>query len=67
MGSDEVLVSEAASELKMSHVSVWRHIRDKRLPARRLGPIWLIKRTDLDAFKAKDRPRGRPRKQTPPA
>lgn len=65
MGGDEVLVSEAACELGMSHVSVWRHINSKKLPARRVGPIWLIKREDLDAFKSRDRKAGRPRKQPP--
>jgi len=58
--TDAALVSEAAQELGMSHVSVWRHIQAKNLPAERLGPIWLIQRADLDAFKAKPRPVGRP-------
>lgn len=58
-----MVLSEAARELKMSHVSVWRHVQAKRLPARRVGPIYLVKREDLEAFKAKHRPIGRPRKQ----
>ena len=61
-GRDVVTVQQAATELEMSHVSVWRYIKAKRLPAERVGPIYLIDRTDLDAFKAQDRPIGRPRK-----
>lgn len=58
-----MLVSEVAQELKVSHVTVWRHIvKSKQLPARKVGPIYLVKRADLDAFKARHRPVGRPRK-----
>jgi len=62
-----MLVSEVAKELAVSHVTVWRHINSKKLPARRVGPIWLVKRRDLDAFKALDRQVGRPRKPSPDA
>jgi excisionase family DNA binding protein len=58
---DDMLISEVAQELKVSHVTVWRHIRSKKLPARRVGPIYLVKRHDFEAFKALDRPIGRPR------
>lgn len=65
MGEREVVtVHEAAIELGVSHVSVWRYIDKGRLPARRVGPIYLIDQSDLDAFKAIKRPKGRPRKST---
>lgn len=58
---EDVVLSEAARELGMSHVSVWRHVQSGKLPARKVGPIYLVKRADLDAFKARDRKIGRPK------
>lgn len=65
MEDDVVLVPEAAAELGVSRYTVWRYIDSKRLPARRLGRDWLIRRIDLAALKADMPKRGRPRK--PPA
>jgi excisionase family DNA binding protein len=66
MGEEEdVVLSDAARELGVSHVTAWRHIKSGKLIARRVGPIYLIKRRDLDAFKAARKPAGRPRKPTP--
>ena len=63
MGDEaDVVLSAAAKELGMSHVSVWRHVQSGKLPARKVGPIYLVKRRDLEEFKAKQRPIGRPRK-----
>lgn len=62
---EEVVLSEAARELNMSHVSVWRHVDSGKLKARKVGPIWLIRREDLEAFKRLDRRIGRPRKPRP--
>lgn len=59
-----MVLSEAARLLGMSHVSAWRHIKAGRLVARRVGPIWVVKRRDLEAFKANRNPIGRPRKPT---
>lgn len=68
MGDEsEMVLSEAARELNLSHVSVWRFIQAGRLPARRVGPIWLVKRSDVEAFKIRERPIGRPRKPRPAA
>lgn len=64
---EEVVLSEAARELNMSHVSVWRHVDSGKLKARKVGPIWLIRREDLEAFKRLDRRIGRPRKPRPAA
>jgi len=62
MGDEkEMVLSEAARELSLSHVSVWRYIQAGRLPARKVGPIYVIKRTDLEAFKASRRKPGRPK------
>ncbi len=62
-----MVLSEAARELNMSHVSVWRHVDSGKLKARKVGPIWLIRREDLEAFKRLDRRIGRPRKPRPAA
>lgn len=56
-----MVLSEVARELGISHVSVWRFIRANRLPARKVGPIWLVKRSDLETFKAGRRGPGRPK------
>ena len=55
-------VTKAAEELKLSTNRVRELITLGKLPAQRLGREWAILRTDLDEFKAKDRPPGRPRK-----
>lgn len=63
MEDDElVLLPDAARELGISHVTAWRYVKAKRLTAHKLGPMYVIRRKDLDAFKAKSRPVGRPRK-----
>ena len=64
---EEVVLSKAARELNMSHVSVWRHVQAGRLKARRVGPIWLVKREDVEAFRRLNRPIGRHRRPRPPA
>ena len=58
---DEMVLSEVARELGVSHVSVWRFIQANRLPARKVGPIYVVKRSDLEAFKARRRGPGRPK------
>jgi excisionase family DNA binding protein len=58
---EEVVLSAAARELGVSHVTIWRHVQAGKLKARKVGPIYLVKRADLDAFKAARRGPGRPR------
>lgn len=62
MGDEEVVLSDAARELGFSHVTAWRYVQSGRLVARRVGPIYVVKRSDLEAFKAVRRQAGRPRK-----
>lgn len=66
IGDDEFILSAAARELGVSHVTAWRHIQAGKLKARKVGPIYLIKRRDLDAFIATRRGVGRPRNASPP-
>lgn len=57
-----MVLSKAAEELGISHVSAWRHVQSGKLVARKVGPIYLIRRRDLEAFKATRKKAGRPRK-----
>lgn len=57
-----MVLSDAARELNVSRVTAWRHVQSGRLKARKVGPIYLVKRADLEDFKANRRPIGRPRK-----
>jgi excisionase family DNA binding protein len=57
-------VATAAVELNISENRVRQLIYLGKLPAQRLGREWAITRPDLDKFKAKPRPEGRPKKLT---
>lgn len=63
---------EAARELGMSHVSLWRLVRANRIPVVQVGTVTAnkhvfgIRRDELEAFKRKDRPVGRPRTKRKP-
>ncbi len=58
---EEVVLSEAARLLGFSHVTAWRHVQAGNLKARRVGPIYLVKRADLEAFEANRKEAGRPK------
>ena len=60
MGADEVTTTMAAAELGVSTTAVLHLIRRSRLPARKLGPIWVIARADLDAYRASVAHKGKP-------
>lgn len=60
---DEILtLPVAARELGISHVTLYRLVKAGRVPTVRIGPIYGVRRADLEAFKSLDRPRGRPKK-----
>lgn len=56
-------VQEAAEELDIGDVRVRQLIYKGDLPAKQIGWQWVILRPDLDAYKKRRRPPGRPRKQ----
>lgn len=62
---------EAAGYLGVSHVTAWRIVvREKLIPATKIGQTWAVWRSALDAYKANppERPKaGRPRKDQPAA
>jgi excisionase family DNA binding protein len=52
---DLLLVDEVAAELRISAVSVRRHIRSGVLPGVRVGGLLRVARADLDAYLAGSR------------
>jgi len=50
MAQHLVTVEQAAKELSLHPKTVLRYIRDKRLPATRVGRAYRILRSELDAF-----------------
>jgi excisionase family DNA binding protein len=59
-------IPQAAARLGLDRTRVWRLVRDGRIPAQRVGPLWLIRQSDLDAFADEPRPPGRPPWRKPP-
>ena len=58
-------IPQAAKEIGMSRVVLWRHVKKGHIPVEEAGPYVLIDAEDLARFKAQDRkagwPAGRPR------
>lgn len=50
--SDSIGLNEAADELGVHYMTVYRHVRTGRLPATRLASGWSVSRRDLDAYRA---------------
>jgi excisionase family DNA binding protein len=58
----DLTTTQAAQLLGVGAAAVRAMIRVGTLPARRIGPMWLVRRADVEA--ARTRPgRGRPRKK----
>ena len=55
-----ITVSEAAKELNVSARRIHQFIKEKRLPAEKLGAYYVIKSADLDLIR--DRQIGRPKR-----
>jgi len=51
-------VSQAAQELERTPVTIRKLCQSGKLPAIKLGTMWLISRTDLDEFKRLNRTHG---------
>jgi excisionase family DNA binding protein len=58
-------IPEAADEIGISRVVLWRLVRKGTLPSIPAGRFRLIDADDLAAFAAKDRKPGRPRRPAP--
>lgn len=70
MGERRLLtIPQAAREIGMSRVVLWRHVRKGNIPSEQAGPYVLIDADDLAAFKAQERrpgwKPGRPRRPRP--
>lgn len=59
-GMEIVGVTSAAEEIGISTNRVRELIHLGKLPAQKVGREWAITRKDLEAFKARERPVGRP-------
>lgn len=62
-------IPQAADEIGMSRVVLWRHVRKGAIPTVDAGPYRLIDADELAKFQAQRRKPGRPRgsKNRPPA
>lgn len=62
-------IPEAAREIGMSRVVLWRHVKKGTIPSIGTEQVRLIDADDLAKFQAQERPagwpKGRPRKQPP--
>lgn len=55
-------MTQVAEALGMHRTAVYKTVRQGRLPARRIGSTWLVRRCDLKTYRAATRhARGRPR------
>lgn len=58
MTTDDLLTTaEAAAIADVQPDAIRRAVRDGRLPAVQRGPLWLIRRSDLDGYKPVRKPR----------
>lgn len=56
-----ITVAEAAEIVGVTPARVRQLIREGRLPAESVGPIWLLRRGQVTTFARKPRPNGRPK------
>ena len=56
-----ITITEATERTGYGKSWIHKLVQDKRLKARKVGPIWTINAKALDAFKALDRPAHRPK------
>lgn len=52
MAEDELVLSEAAQRIGVSSAALRQAIERGRLPARRVGPLWVVTTADIDAYAA---------------
>jgi hypothetical protein len=58
-------IPDAAREIGMSRVVLWRHVRAKHIASERYGKYTLIDSEELERFRQQERNPGRPRKTGP--
>jgi hypothetical protein len=59
---DHLLLAEAAADLGLTTHALIKAITRQQIAGEKLGPVWVIHRSELDRFKALPRRRGRPPK-----
>ncbi len=60
MVEEELSVTQAAEVMGVSRSAVQQLVMRGRLPARRIGHVWIIRRADLDAYIEEHAKRRRP-------
>ena len=60
MPDDDLTIQQVADELGVTPEAVLYLVRKERLPARRFGRQWAIRRSDLDTFRELWEQRQRP-------
>lgn len=63
MKNDELLLTEAAKLIGISHATLSAHVAAGHIPYRVIGRYKLIRRADVIKFRDTPRPVGRPRKK----
>ena len=66
-GERLLTLREAAADSGRSRMTLVRLIHAGKLKAQRVGPFYVIRESDWEAFKSLKRKPGRPRKPSPPA
>lgn len=64
--SELMTIPQAAAVLRMHRAAVFRAVQAQRLPAIRVGGVWVLRRADVETYR--DTPRhkgGRPKKAEP--
>ncbi|MDQ7842506.1 MAG: helix-turn-helix domain-containing protein [Armatimonadota bacterium] len=60
MTTDLMTVEQVAAYLQLNKLTVYRYIREGRIPAARLGKAYRIRKADVDAFLERSTVRGQP-------
>ena len=60
-----ISIPEAAKRLGLSRKRVFEFVADGRLPAQQAGGFYIVRVSDVEAFKKQERKRGRPKSANP--
>jgi len=66
MTTDLMTVDQVAAYLQLNKLTVYRYIREGRIPAARLGKAYRIRKADVDAFLEQNTVRGQTRTSARP-
>ena len=49
-GQEWLKLKQAAEYLQMHYQTMWKLIKDKKIPAKKMGGTWRVKREDLENY-----------------